>query len=207
MSTDILLTGFVPFDGAASNESWEAVQVAVPLLRAEGISVEVRELPVEFHRAGPLLAEAVRELRPKVVIAVGLASGRTRIMPERTAVNVRDTRIPDNAGVSPVDEPVVAGGPVGYFSSLPIKAMVAAAEDAPAAVSQTAGTYVCNDVFYSLQHLLATDADLAGTRGGFVHVPSDEVIDVGTTGRELARMALAALRTEVDAAVSGGAEH
>lgn len=207
MSTDILLTGFAPFDGAASNESWEAVQVAAPLLRAEGIAVEVRELPVEFQRAGPLLAEAVRELRPPVVIAVGLASGRTRIMPERTAVNVRDARIPDNAGASPVDQPVVAGGPVGYFSSLPIKAMVAAVEDAPAAVSQTAGTYVCNDVFYSLQHLLATDAELAGTRGGFIHVPSDEVIDVGTTGRVLTRMALAALRTEVDTALSGGAEH
>lgn len=209
MTTDVLLTGFAPFDGAAVNESWEAVRRAAPLLQDDGLAVEIRELPVEFERAGSLLADAVRDLRPRLVIAVGLAAGRTAITPERVAVNVRDARIPDNAGASPVDQPVVPDGPVGYFSTLPVKAMTAqlATDGVPGSVSQTAGTYVCNDVFYALQHLLATDADLAGVRGGFVHVPSTDVVDSPTAARALAGMARMALDTPVDLHRAGGAEH
>ncbi|ATG56138.1 pyroglutamyl-peptidase I [Brachybacterium ginsengisoli] len=209
MTTDVLLTGFAPFDGAAVNESWEAVRRAAPLLQDEQLVVEIRELPVEFDRAGSLLAVAVRDLRPRLVIAVGLAAGRTAITPERVAVNVRDARIPDNAGASPVDQPVVPDGPVGYFSTLPVKAMTAqlAADGVPGSVSRTAGTYVCNDVFYALQHLLATDADLAGIRGGFVHVPSADVVDSPTAARALAGMARTALDTPVDLHRAGGAEH
>ena len=122
---------------------------------------------------------------------------------------MRDARIPDNAGASPVDQPVVPDGPVGYFSTLPVKAMTAqlAADGVPGSVSQTAGTYVCNDVFYALQHLLATDADLAGIRGGFVHVPSADVVDSPTAARALAGMARTALDTPVDLHRAGGAEH
>ncbi|MDN5899641.1 MAG: pyroglutamyl-peptidase I [Brachybacterium sp.] len=209
MTTDVLLTGFAPFDRAAVNESWEAVRRAAPQLKAQGFAVQILELPVEFGRAGEQLAAAVREHRPPLVVAVGLAAGRTGITPERVAVNVRDARIPDNAGASPVDEPIAADGPVGYFSTLPIKAMVAAltADGTPGSVSQTAGTYVCNDVFYALQHLLATDDELTGIRGGFVHVPSADVLDPPLTARALARMVEVALRTEVDAALVGGAEH
>lgn len=209
MTTDVLLTGFAPFDGAAVNESWEAVRLAAPHLHSAGLTVEILELPVEFGHAGELLAAALHEHRPSLAIAVGLAAGRTGITPERIAVNVRDARIPDNAGASPVDEPVVAGGPVGYFSSLPIKAMVAAltVDAVPGSVSQTAGTYVCNDVFYTLQHLLATDPELAGVRGGFIHVPEAAVLDAPTTARALARMVEVALRTDVDDRVAGGTEH
>ncbi|WP_281872942.1 pyroglutamyl-peptidase I [Brachybacterium paraconglomeratum] len=168
MAIDVLLSGFAPFDGAATNESWEAVREAVPALVARGVDAEAVELPVEFGTASERLAEAVRGLRPRLVVAVGLAAGRTAITPERVAINIRDARIPDNAGASPVDEPVVPGAPVGRFSTLPVKAMVAslAADGVPAAVSQTAGTYVCNDVFYALQHLLATDPALEGIRAG-----------------------------------------
>ncbi|MGO3208502.1 pyroglutamyl-peptidase I [Brachybacterium sp. AOP42-C2-15] len=209
MTTDVLLSGFAPFDGASVNESWEAVRGAAPLLQDRGLTVETLELPVEFGRVGELLAAAVREHRPSLVVAVGLAAGRAGITPERVALNVRDARIPDNAGASPVDQPVVAGGPTGYFSTLPIKAMVAAltADGVPAAVSQTAGTYVCNDVFYALQHLLATDPELADTRGGFVHVPSADVVDAPSGARALARMVEVALHTAGDAALAGGAEH
>lgn len=209
MAIDVLLTGFEPFAGAATNESWEAVRRAVPALREHGLSVAAVELPVEFGRAGDLLAEAVRDHRPRLVVAVGLAAGRTAITPERVAINVRDARIPDNAGASPVDEPVVAGGPVGHFSTLPIKAMVAAlgAEGIPGSVSQTAGTYVCNDVFYRLQHLLATDEGSAGVRGGFVHVPSAEVVDAPTAERAVTHMVLAARRTGADLVQANGAEH
>lgn len=209
MTTDVLLTGFAPFDGAATNESWEAVREAVPALVARGIDAEGVELPVEFGAASELLAEAVRSLRPRLVIAVGLAAGRTAITPERVAINIRDARIPDNAGASPVDEPVVPGGPVGHFSTLPIKAIVAAlaADGVPAAVSQTAGTYVCNDVFYSLQHLLATDPELAEVRGGFVHVPSADVVDSPTAARALVRAVEVSRETVADVRLAGGAEH
>ncbi|WP_341854247.1 pyroglutamyl-peptidase I [Brachybacterium sp. GPGPB12] len=153
MTIDVLLSGFAPFDGAATNESWEAVREAVPALVARGVDAEAVEPPVEFGTASERLEEAVRGLRPRLVVAVGLAAGRTAITPERVAINIRDARIPDNAGASPVDEPVVPGAPVGRFSTLPVKAMVAslAADGVPAAVSQTAGTYVCNDVFYALR--------------------------------------------------------
>jgi len=209
MTIDVLLTGFAPFDGAATNESWEAVREAVPALVARGVDAEAVELPVEFGTASERLAEAVRGLRPRLVVAVGLAAGRTAITPERVAINIRDARIPDNAGASPVDEPVVPGAPVGRFSTLPVKAMVAAlaADGVPAAVSQTAGTYVCNDVFYALQHLLATDPALEGIRGGFVHVPSADVVDSPTAARALVRMVEVALSTEADVRLAGGAEH
>src|SRR5690606_33164956 len=89
---------------------------------------------------------------------------------ERIAINVDDARIPDNAGASPVDEPVVPDGPAAYFATLPIKAIVEAMRKAgiPAAVSQTAGTYVCNHVFYGLMHALRRTR---AVRGGFIHVP------------------------------------
>src|SRR5699024_9405711 len=160
MAIDVVLTGFEPFGGDETNPSWEAVRRAAPALRDRGARVVESELPVEFSRAGDLLEQLVREHRPRMVIATGLAAGRTAVTPERVAINVRDGRIADNAGLRPVDEPVVAGGPVGYFTSLPIKAMVSALHEQlelPASVSQTAGTFVCNDVFYRLLHLLSTD--------------------------------------------------
>ena len=115
MSIDVLLSGFAPFDGAELNESWEAVRESVPALVARGVDAEAVELPVEFGAGSALLAEAVRALRPSLVVAVGLAAGRSAITPERVAINLRDARIPDNAGASPVDEPVVPGAPVGRF--------------------------------------------------------------------------------------------
>lgn len=201
----VLLTGFAPFDGAASNPSWEAVQVAADQLRGRGVAIEARELPVVFDRAGDLLVAAIEELAPRLVIAVGLADGRAAITPERVAINVRDARIADESGAAPVDEPVVAGGPVGRFSTLPIKAMVAAAAatGVPASVSQTAGTFVCNDVFYRVLEAL----DGTGVRGGFVHVPAARVVPVPEAATALVAMVETALSTTVDLHRSGGAVH
>ena len=209
MAIDVLLSGFEPFGGDETNPSWEAVRAAAPRLCERGIEAVVLELPVVFERAAQILLEAVREHRPRLVLATGLAAGRTAITPERVAINIRDARIPDNSGAQPVDEPVVPGGPVGLFSTLPIKAMAAAARDVdvPAAVSQTAGTYVCNDVFYALQHALHTDPALAGLRGGFVHLPSADAIAVGPAAEALVAMVERALGTTADLHISGGAEH
>lgn len=210
MTIHVLLSGFAPFGGAEVNESWQAVRAAAARLREQGLQVVELELPVEFGTAIEQLSAAVREHRPQLVVATGLAAGRTQVTPERVAINVRDARIPDNAGDQPVDAPVVPAGPAGYFTTLPIKAMVAALHEEPpipAAVSQTAGTFVCNDVFYGLQHQLATETELEGIRGGFVHVPAAQDLPVGDSAQALVRMVHAALRTGEDARLPGGAEH
>ena len=114
----------------------------------------------------------MREHRPRLVVCTGQAGGRGAVSLERVAINVNDARIPDNAGVKPIDAPIVPDGPAAYFTSLPIKAMLQALLDAGvrAEVSQTAGTFVCNQTFYGLMHLLARPR-WQGVRGGLIHVP------------------------------------
>lgn len=167
---NILLTGFEPFDGQAINPS-------------EEIAREINEAKIARHRVvGALLpcvfGSAIKELKhqiklhdPDIVICLGQAGGRAEITPERVAINIDDARIPDNAGQQPVDKPIVKDGPAAYFSTLPIKAIVQELRkhDIPAAVSQTAGTFVCNHVFYGLMHELSMHR--ADVRGGFIHVP------------------------------------
>jgi pyroglutamyl-peptidase len=168
--TRVLLTGFEPFGGEAVNSSWEAVSrvTAEPL---PGLDITTALLPCVFGEANEALYEQVRRTAPELVVCVGQAGGRAEVSVERVAINVDDARIPDNRGQRPIDRPVVAGGPAAYFSALPIKRCALAIRDsgAPAAVSQTAGTYLCNHVFYGLMHLIATE--LPDLRGGFVHVP------------------------------------
>ncbi len=141
--------------------------------RVVGHRIMAAQLPTVFGQSLTTLRALVRERRPALVICLGLAAGRGAISIERVAINVNDARIADNAGRQPVDEPVIEDGPSAYFSTLPIKAMRAAIETKgiAAEVSQTAGTFVCNYVFYGLMHLLSTCRGLKGTRGGFIHVP------------------------------------
>ncbi|WP_281914443.1 pyroglutamyl-peptidase I [Massilia varians] len=164
----VLLTGFEPFNKATVNPAWEAVR-ALDGWSGEGFRVEARQLPCVFVDANEALAAMVDELHPDIVIAVGQAGGRAEISVERVAINVDDASILDNAGRQPVDRPIVEDGPAAYFSTLPIKAMVAAmrAKGLAAGVSQTAGTFVCNHVFYGLMHHTAGKP----TRAGFIHVP------------------------------------
>ena len=168
----VLVTGFEPFEQDAVNPSWEVAR-ALHGWHHAGAEVHAVQLPCVFGRAIEALDAALADVRPTLVVGLGLAGGRADWTPERVAINVDDARIPDNAGGRPIDAPVVAGGPAGYFSTLPIKAIVHAlrAAGVPASVSQTAGTFVCNHVFYALMHRLATVPALAGARGGFVHVP------------------------------------
>ena len=170
--SSVLLTGFEPFGGEAINPSWEAVR-ALDGWKHAGAVVHARQMPCVFGAAIESLAEAMDELKPRLVLCIGQAGGRAEVTPERVAINIDDGRIADNAGRQPVDVPVVPEGPAAYFSTLPIKAMVRdlRAAGVPASVSNTAGTFVCNHIFYALMHRLATQAALAHTRGGFVHVP------------------------------------
>ncbi|WP_426282027.1 pyroglutamyl-peptidase I [Lysobacter soli] len=211
----VLLTGFAPFGGESTNPSWEAVQALEGEVVA-GHRIVARCLPVEFDASLHALQHALDELVPSLVICVGQAGGRAQMSLERVAINVIDARIPDNAGAQPIDEPVAADGPAAYFTSLPLKAMLAALRNAgfPAEISQTAGTYVCNHVFYALMHALR---GLPGVRGGFVHIPyspAQAALHAGapslpsTVVAQALRLAVGiALTVEHDVRMGGGATH
>ena len=164
----ILITGFEPFGGQSINPSWEVAR-ALDGLSWPQAQVRAIQLPCVFAQAASALTRALDEIRPDIVLALGQAEGRSDISVERVAINIMDARIADNAGAQPIDQPVVAGAPAAYFSTLPIKHLVARLRVAgfPASVSQTAGTFVCNQVFYALQHALAGRA----VRSGFLHLP------------------------------------
>lgn len=173
----VLLAGFEPFEDDPVNPAWEIART-LDGWACEGAVVQALQLPCVFGRAIDTLDAALADIQARgaplpLVLCIGAAGGRTEISMERAALNVDDARIPDNAGCQPIDTEVVAGGPAAYFSTLPIKAMVRdmRAAGLPAAVSNSAGTFVCNHIFYALMHRLATQPALAHTRGGFVHVP------------------------------------
>jgi pyroglutamyl-peptidase len=165
-----LVTGFEPFDGEAVNPAQEIARTLDGEVIA-GHRIVGATLPTEFARSLDVLEQLIRTHQPQVVIALGLAGGRAEIALERVAINLIDARIADNAGAQPVDVAVVENAPNAYFSTLPIKAMLARLRDAaiPAAISHSAGTFVCNQVFFGLAHLLATQHPRV--RGGFIHVP------------------------------------
>jgi pyroglutamyl-peptidase len=194
----VLVTGFEPFGGDDRNPSWEVCE-RLPGEIA-GLRVEVCRVPCEFRRAIEVVAEAIERHRPALVVCLGLAAGRTHMGVERVAINADDARIPDNAGMQPVDEPIAAGGPPAYFATLPVKAMVAAmrAEGVPAEVSNSAGTYVCNHLMYGVLHYLAASGLRA--RAGFIHVPSSE--EMALDKREAPSMALATMVRGVQAAIA-----
>ena len=164
-----LVTGFEPFWGEDRNPAAEVVERLPDIVAGADIIRLI--LPVVRKEAPELLYKAVMEHRPDVVLSIGQAGGRSGVSVERVAVNLDDYRIPDNRGNRPLDEPVVPGGPDAYFSPLPVKEMAKAIGRAgvPAEVSLSAGTYVCNHLFYSACHMAATE--FPGMRAGFIHIP------------------------------------
>jgi pyroglutamyl-peptidase len=166
----ILLTGFEPFGGSKINPSIEACK---PLDGREynGYRVKVVEIPLRFHEVRPSLIKAIKETEPAAVLCTGQA-GSSMIRLERVTFNVADARIAYNCGKKPVDEPIVEEWPVAYFSTLPLRKMLAAieAEKLPVAISNSAGTFGCNHIFYDLMHYI--EENELGVPGGFIHVPS-----------------------------------
>ncbi len=165
----LLLTGFEPFDGATENPSADVVR-ALRGHRLGGAQIEGAVLSCCFGLSLRELRAALRLHRPDVVVALGVAQGRDAITPERIAVNLDDARMPDNAGYAPIETRIVARGPAAYWSTLPVKAIVRDLGHGgiPARLSMTAGTYVCNHVFYGLMHAVRGRP----TRAGFIHVPA-----------------------------------
>ena len=187
----LIITGFDPFGGETVNPSWEAVS------RLPDIIGDYRltklQIPTVFGTAADTVLAAAAEDAPDVILCVGQAGGRDAVTPERIAVNIRDARIADNAGNQPDGIPIIENSPAAYLSTLPVKDMAKAIRDAqiPASVSNSAGTFVCNDTLYTLLHHFHGSA----TRVGFLHVPN--LPDQGTPS-----LPLDAVVTALTAAIS-----
>ncbi len=165
----ILLTGFEPFGQETVNPSWEAVSAFPETVYGAEI-VKVR-LPVSFKGATVMLEDAIKLYTPDVVLSVGQSGGRFDINIERVALNMADSTKPDNDGYQPIDIPIRQEAPEAYFSNLPLKQMKEAvcARGVPAVISNSAGLYVCNSVFYTAMHLV--HSKYPDMRAGFIHIP------------------------------------
>ena len=163
----LLITGFDPFGGAEINPSWEAVR-RLPDQIGDYVLCKL-EIPTVFGKAAEAVLSAAREFAPDAILCIGQAGGRSAVTPERIAVNIRDARIPDNAGNQPNGERIADDGPAAYFSTLSPEimrdAILAAGIDAT--VSNSAGAFVCNDTLYSLLHHYKNTA----VKVGFIHIP------------------------------------
>jgi len=212
--TTVLLTGFEPFEGESINPSLEAVK-ALDGAAVEDYHIVAKPLPTVFGESIAKLHMYIEEISPSIVICVGQAGGREGITVERVAINVDDARIPDNIGQQPIDRPIIENGPAAYFSTLPIKAAVENLRQAgiPSSVSQTAGTFVCNHVFYGLMNMIQN----CSIKGGFVHIPYLPEQAVNHPGKAsmsldlIVQGLLNVVRTTIlvkeDVVVSGGATH
>lgn len=187
----VLITGFDPFGGESVNPAYEAVKLLPEMVA--GAEVIKMEIPTVYHKAGEAVEEGIKKYQPDVVICVGQAGGRSSITIEKVAINLAEARIPDNDGKQPMDQPLRQDGENAYFTNLPCKAIVKEIRDAgiPAHISYTAGTFVCNDVMYSLLYMI--DKKYNHIRGGFIHVPyaMSQVVEkpVGTCAMSLETIA------------------
>ena len=163
----LLVTGFDPFGGESVNPAREAVLRLPDALG--GYEITKLEIPTVFGLAAETVLQAAEELCPHAILCVGQAGGRSAVTPEVVAINLREASIPDNAGNVPVNTPVVENAPAAYFATLPVRDMVQAVKEKgiPCTLSYSAGTFVCNDLLYTLLHRYR-DTDV---RVGFVHIP------------------------------------
>ncbi|WP_010526016.1 pyrrolidone-carboxylate peptidase [Nesterenkonia sp. F] len=232
--TTALITGFDPFAGDDHNPSWDVAEELAAragdgrlIAQAEhpDLTVHARRLPVVHGTALETLDAAIAAVAPDVVVSLGLAGGTEAVRLERVGLNLRDARIPDNAGAQPVDEPIVDDGEPALFSTLRLKAAHTriAAAGIPVQLSLSAGSFVCNEVLYGLVHRLrerrqdarptAHDGDSApsSVRGGFVHVPSlraaDSPVSLEQAVEAVDLLLAESLHDRPDAEHPGGALH
>ncbi|TLS38542.1 pyroglutamyl-peptidase I [Pseudalkalibacillus caeni] len=166
----LLLTGFEPFLDHKLNPTEHIVN----LLDGKEIGnyrIHGKVLPVAYEQSAEKLLSYYEELKPDAVISLGLAAGRNKITPERIAINVNDG-IRDNTGNTPVDQPIISDGNDAYFTKLPIRKMIDTLleKGIPAEISNTAGTYLCNNVMYSMLHEINKSGK--SIPSGFIHIPA-----------------------------------
>ena len=166
----ILLTGFEPFGGNATNVSSEVVSTFSPH-SIEGSEIVVAQLPVSFMRVGEILSQLIELHRPDIILMLGQASNREKISIERIAVNLMDSKMGDNDGYCPNEQSVVAGGENALFSNMPLKRIVENLrnEGIDAVISNSAGLYVCNCTLYNALHLAHHKG--LDCKIGFIHLP------------------------------------
>lgn len=164
----VLIAGFDVFGDNMINPALEAIK-RLSNQQLQGAEIRVCKVPVTRYESIDTVVAAIETHQPDVVLSVGLGAGRAAITPERVAINIDDFRIADNNGNQPIDVPIVSDGPDAYFSTLPIKAITVTLQQQgiPCQVSNTAGTFVCNHLFYGVQHYLRG----SGIKHGFIHVP------------------------------------
>ena len=202
----VLLTGFEPFGGENTNPSMEIAK-ALDGDRGDEFVVHSAILPVVQHQSVERIVELIKEFDPNMVIALGVAVGRSAITPEKVAINFDDFRIPDNAGNQPIGEPIRADGAAAHFSTLPINLMTQeiCMAQVSGAVSFTAGTFVCNHVMYGVLDYIEQQS--LPIRAGFIHVPqaTEFCVDPDMPTIELAKM-IAAMRDAIAAAANASAD-
>lgn len=173
----VLITGFDKFGGESINPSNLCVNSLSDVI--DNIEIKKITLPTVFKDSSRVLEENIKSFSPSIVICVGQAGGRSKITPERIAINIDDARIPDNIGNSPIDETIRKDGENAYFSTLPIKAIVDELNknNIPSAISNTAGTFVCNHIMYESLYLASTK--YPHIKAGFIHIPyiEEQVLD------------------------------
>ena len=168
---NVLITGFEPFGDSIINPSQKLVE-STSDNNLNKIQLIKRILPVDYDQAPKILLDTINRHQPDVVLAFGLSLGRPRISLERVAVNLMDFRIPDNEGIQIMDQPVVKGGPAAYFPTIPIRAILNSlrAADIPVELSLSAGSFICNQIFYTLMHHIASKH--LPILAGFIHLPA-----------------------------------
>lgn len=199
----LLLTAFDPFGGETVNPAQEAVKMVSS--RVGNVEIIKCVVPTVFGKSIETVATAIEDCRPDAVLCIGQAGGRADLTPERIAINLDDASIADNEGNRPVDTPIFPDGKPAYFSTLPVKAMVAAIRAAgiPASLSNTAGTFVCNHLMYGVLYTL--EKHYPGVRGGFLHVPY--IPSQVTGGRGIPSMSAADIVKGLEAAIAAIGEN
>ena len=172
----LLLTGFEPFLTFTVNPTMKIVEELDGMIIG-GYEVTSKVLSVDFAQSGAQLVQYLEELKADAVISLGLAGGRYKITPERIAINVKDGAA-DNQGHVPIDENIQLDGNPGYFSTLPIRLMIdeLKKEGLPAAISNTAGTYLCNNVMYESLHY--AQMNNLNMLCGFIHIPASHELAI-----------------------------
>ncbi|QEA13810.1 pyroglutamyl-peptidase I [Comamonas flocculans] len=196
----VLVTGFDAFGEHAVNPSAQVAQ-ALHRRQVAGCRVVGAQLPTAFGAATAQLLQLLERHQPALVLCLGLTAGRDALQLERVALNRDDARLPDNDGAQPREQPIIDGAPAAYLCTLPTEAMQRAmvAAGVPTVVSQNAGSFVCNHVFFQLLHRLASEPRWQGTRGGFIHLPP--LGGQGNAGMPLAQL-VHGVRTGLRAALN-----
>lgn len=215
-SMKVLVTGFEPFGGESMNPAFLAVSMLPD--RINDAVILKKEIPTAFYESRRVLSDYMKEEQPDLVFCIGQAGGRAGITVEKVAINLAEAGIPDNNGNQPENEPIVEDGNTAYFTNLPIKAMVKQIQKAgiPASISYTAGTYVCNYIFYSLMDEI--ERNYPSIRGGFIHVPyatnqgvgknmNTPTMEVTTIARGIEVAIQTAIETKNDIQANAGITH